>query len=225
MRILIIEDEEALAQSMRKGLESEGFAADVVHDGEAGLSMASLDMYDAVVLDILLPKRNGFSVCAELRRQGITTPVVMLTAKDGELDETEALDTGADDYLTKPLSLAVLAAHLRAVLRRSTNVRPPVLEAGDLQLDPSARTVMRGDSPIQLTNREFTILEYLMHNAGQVLSKAQIIDHTWDFNFEGDVNIVEVYMSYLRQKIDRPFKRNAIETVRGVGYRLDKEGG
>jgi two-component system, OmpR family, response regulator len=181
--------------------------------------------YDAIVLDIMLPGVNGYRICETLRREGIWTPILMLTAKGGEWDEVEALDTGADDYLTKPFSYAVLVARLRALLRRGAPQRPAVLEAGDLRLDPSARRVWRGDVEVELTPREFALLEFLLRHRGEVVSKRVILDHVWDYDFEGDPNIVEVYVRHLRNKLDRPFGRGAIHTIRGAGYRLAADGG
>lgn len=220
MRILAVEDERRLAAALRRGLEAEGFAVDVALDGEQGLWLARENPYDAIILDILLPKLSGYKVCATLRAEGDWTPILMLSAKTGEWDEAEALDTGADDFLAKPFSYVVLLARLRALLRRGARERPHVLVAGDLVLDPASHRCRRGDVPIQLSPREFALLEFLMRHADQVTSKADIIDHVWDFDFEGDDNIVEVYVRYLRRKIDLPFDRSTIETVRGVGYRL-----
>jgi DNA-binding response OmpR family regulator len=225
MRVLVVEDEKRLALGIRRGLEREGFATDVAFDGEEGLWLARENQYDAVVLDIMLPRRNGYQVCADLREAGVWTPILMLTAKHGELDHAEALDTGADDFLTKPFSYVILVAHLRALIRRGRGERPTVLKAGDLRLDPARHRCWRGETEIELTARQFSLLEFLMHRAGQVLSKAEILDHVWDQAFDGDVNIVEVYVGYLRRKVDAPFGRNAIQTVRLVGYRLDPDGG
>jgi DNA-binding response OmpR family regulator len=225
MRVLVVEDEKGLASALKRGLEGDGFAVDVALDGVTGLWHAKENPYDAIVLDIMLPGMNGYRVCAELREAGVWTPVLMLTAKDGELDEAEALDTGADDYLTKPFSFVVLLARLRALLRRSSQERPALLTAGDLVLDPARHTLRRGGTPIELTPREFGVLEYLMRRAGDVVPKAEILEHVWDFAFEGDVNVVEVYVGYLRKKIDAPFGRAALQTVRGVGYRLAANGG
>ena len=225
MRVLVVEDEQRLAQSVRRGLEHEGFAADVAYDGDEGLWMAKEHPYDAIVLDIMLPKRNGFQVCAELRAAGVWTPILMLTAKQGELDHAEALDTGADDFLSKPFSFVVLIAHLRALIRRGGSTRPAVLEAGDLRLDPASRRCWRGETEIELTPRQFSLLEYLMRRAGDVVPKQEILEHVWDYAFEGGPNIVEVYAGYLRKKIDVPFGRSALQTVRLVGYRLAPDGG
>jgi two-component system OmpR family response regulator len=225
MRVLVVEDEKQLAAGLRDGLEAEGFAVDVAHSGTDGLWMAREHPYDAIVLDIMLPGMNGFRVCATLREEGIWTPILMLTAKDGELDEAEALDTGADDYLTKPFSSVVLVARLRALLRRGAGARPPVLEAGELGFDPATRRAWRGGVALELTAREMALLEFLLRRRGEVVSKQAILDHVWDRDFEGDPNIVEVYIRRLRNKLDRPFGRAAIGTLRGVGYRLEPDGG
>jgi two-component system OmpR family response regulator len=225
MRVLVVEDEKRLAAGLRKGLEAEGFAVDVALDGADGLWMAREHAYDAVVLDIMLPGMNGYRVCATLRQDGVWTPILMLTAKDGEWDEVEALDTGADDYLTKPFAYAVLVARLRALLRRGARERPVVLEAGDIRLDPAARRAWRGEVEVELTPRELALLEFLLHRRGEVVSKREILEHVWDYDFEGDSNIVEVYVWHLRNKLDRPFGRDTIQTVRGAGYRLAADGG
>jgi DNA-binding response OmpR family regulator len=225
MRVLVVEDEKRLAAGLRKGLEAEGFAVDVALDGADGLWMATEHAYDAIVLDILLPGMNGYKVCATLRQNGVWTPILMLTAKDGEWDEVEALDTGADDYLTKPFAYAVLVARLRALLRRGARERPVVLEAGDLRVDPAARRAWRGDVEVDLTPRELALLEFLLHRRGEVVSKREILEHVWDYDFEGDPNIVEVYVRRLRNKLDRPFSRVSIETMRWAGYRLAANGG
>jgi two-component system, OmpR family, response regulator len=225
VRVLVVEDEVALADGVRRGLEADGFAVDVAPDGVAGLGLAARGTYDAIVLDLMLPAMNGFRVCASLRERGDWTPILVLTAKDGEWDEVEALDTGADDYLTKPFSHAVLVARLRSLLRRGATERPAVLEAGDLRLDPAARRVWRGDEPLRLTTRELSLLEFLLRNTDRVVSTDDILDHVWDHDFEGDPNIVQVYIGHLRNKVDRPFDRHAIETVRGAGYRLAADGG
>jgi DNA-binding response OmpR family regulator len=225
VRILVVEDEKRLAAAIKRGLEHEGFAVDVALDGQEGLWLATEGGYDAIVLDILLPVRNGYQVCAQLREAGCWTPILMLTAKDGELDHAEALDTGADDFLTKPFSYVVLVAHLRALLRRGSRERPAVLEAGDLHLDPARHRCWRADTEIELTPRQFSLLEFLLRRRGEVVSKTEILDHVWDFAFQGDPNIVEVYIGYLRKKVDVPFGRSAIQTIRLVGYRLDPDGG
>ena len=225
MRVLVVEDEKRLAEAVRNGLEQEGLAVDLALNGDEGLWMARENDYDAIILDLMLPGRNGFQICSDLRAEGIWTPILMLTAKSGDLDHAEALDTGADDFLTKPFSFVVLLAHLRALMRRGGRERPTVLAAGDLRLDPAQHRCWRGDEEIELTPRQFSLLEFLMSRAGEVLSKTEIVEHVWDFAFEGDLNIVEVYVGYLRKKIDAPFGRNAIQTIRLVGYRLDPDGG
>jgi DNA-binding response OmpR family regulator len=225
MRLLVVEDERRLAQTIRHGLEQEGFAVDVAYDGTEGIWLAKENDYDTILLDLMLPGRNGFQVCSELRDAGVWAPILMLTAKTGDLDHAEALDTGADDFLTKPFSFVVLVAHVRALMRRGSHRRPAVLLAGDLRLDPARHRCWRGEVEIELTPRQFSLLEYLMSRAGEVLSKSDIIEHVWDFAFEGDLNIVEVYVGYLRRKIDVPFGRHAIQTVRLVGYRLEPDGG
>jgi two-component system OmpR family response regulator len=225
MRVLVVEDERPLAETVRRGLEAENFVVEVAYDGNDGLFLAQEHRFDAIVLDIMLPGMNGYRVCAALREGGNWTPILMLTAKDGEFDEAEALDTGADDYVTKPFSFVVLVARLRALLRRGPRERPTVLAAGDLHLDPARHHAERGGTEITLTAREFALLELLMRHLGEALTKRDILDQVWDLEFEGDPNIVEVYIGYLRRKIDEPFGRNAIETVRGVGYRLAADGG
>lgn len=225
MRILLVEDEQPFARALRRGLEAEGFVVDVAGDGSEGLRLATGRPYDAVVLDIMLPRLNGYKVCTAMREAGNWTPVLMLTAKDGELDEAEALDTGADDFLSKPFSFVVLVARLRALARRGRQERPTVLEAGDLRLDPASHRAWRGDAEIDLTAREFALLELLMRRRGEVLTRREILDEVWDFGFDSDSNIVEVYVGYLRRKVDLPFGRRAIQTVRGVGYRLAAGGG
>jgi DNA-binding response OmpR family regulator len=220
-----VEDEKRLAAGLKKGLEAEGFATDVALNGTDGLWMAREHPYGAIVLDIMLPGINGYRVCATLREEGIWTPILMLTAKDGELDEAEALDTGADDYLTKPFSYIVLVARLRALIRRGAPERPVLLEAGDLRFDPGSRRAWRGGTEVDLTAREMALLEFLLRRKGELLPKREILDHVWDYDFEGDPNIVEVYVGHLRNRLDRPFGRSAIETVRGAGYRLAADGG
>ena len=225
VRILVVEDDEHLGRSIKRGLGAEGFATDLAHNGVDGLWRAREGDYDVVVLDIMLPGLNGYQICAELRGAGNWTPILMLTAKDGEFDVAEALDTGADDYLSKPFSYVVLVARIRALLRRARTSSPTVLVAGDLRLDPAAHRVWRGSNEVTLTPRQFALLEFLMRRAGQALPKSTILEHVWDFAFEGDPNIVEVYVRHLRKKIDEPYGRNAIQTVRLVGYRLDPDGG
>ena len=225
MRVLVVEDEKRLAAGLRMGLEADGFAVDVALDGTDGLWMATEEPYDAIVLDIMLPELSGSEICARLREAGNWTPILMLTAREGESSEAAALDAGADDYLTKPFSHVVLVARLRALLRRGARERPAVITAGDLLLDPASRRVRRGDAEVEVTAREFALLEYLMRRRGDVVSKTEILEHVWDYDFEGDPNIVEVYVRHLRNKLDRPFGRAAIQTIRGAGYRLDADGG
>ena len=225
MRVLVIEDEVRLGEALKRGLEAEGFAVDVLQNGTEGLWMATENPYDLILLDIMLPGTNGFKICGTLREREVWTPILMLTAKDGELDEAESLDTGADDFLSKPFSFTVLLARIRALLRRGASERPVVISAGDLRLDPASHSVTRGNSDIVLTSREFSLLELLMRRKGEVLTKKVILEHVWDYDFEGDSNIVEVYIGYLRKKIDTPFDRRAIRTIRGVGYLLEENGG
>lgn len=225
VRVLLVEDEAGIASAVSKGLGDEGFTVDVATTGTEGLARARQVAYDAIILDILLPGLNGYQVCAALREEGNWTPIMMLTAKDGEYDEAEALDTGADDFLSKPFSFVVLVARLRAVLRRGRKERPAVLAAGDLTLDPAEHRCRRGDQEIELTAREFSLLEYLMGYAGQTVAKRDLVANVWGDRFEGDPNIVEVYVGYLRRKIDVPFGRAALETVRGAGYRVHPDGG
>ncbi|MBF6089051.1 response regulator transcription factor [Nocardia cyriacigeorgica] len=225
MRLLIVEDEKRLALALAKGLAAEGFAVDVVHDGAEGLHRATTADYDLIILDIMLPRMNGYQVCAALRAAGHETPVLMLTAKDGEYDEAEGLDTGADDYLSKPFSYVVLVARIRALLRRRTRAGAQVLRVGQLVLDPATRLCRRGDQEVSLTAKEFAVLEHLAIRAGEVVSKADILEHVWDFAYDGDPNIVEVYISALRRKIDAPFACRTILTVRGAGYRLTADRG
>ncbi|WP_294440263.1 response regulator transcription factor [uncultured Slackia sp.] len=223
MRILIVEDESTLVTYLKKSLEAEGYTVDAALDGDTGLELALSGSYDAITLDIMLPGMNGYSVCREIRKAGISTPVLMLTAKDGEYDEADALDIGADDFLRKPFSLVVLVARIRALVRRGGAARGSELRVGDLVLDPAKRSVSRAGTSIELTPREFALLEYLMHNVGQALSKAQILDHVWSPGFMGDENVAEVYVRYLRKKIDDPFGNPLIKTVRGVGYRIEED--
>lgn len=219
-RVLMIEDEAALADGVARGLKAEGFEVDVAYDGLTGLEKARADDVDVIVLDIMLPGLNGYRVCRTLREEGVGTPILMLTAKSGEYDEAEALDTGADDFLSKPFSFVVLVARIKALLRRSADGRAQPMVIGDLELDPLARTCNRGGVDISLTTREYELLEAMMRKPGQVVAKQELLEHVWGDDFEGDPNVVEVYVGYLRRKIDRPFDRNDIETVRGVGYRI-----
>ncbi len=223
--MLVVEDEIHLAEALRDGLVAEGFAVDVAHDGERGLELARFTPYDAIVLDLMLPRRHGYDVCRTLRAEGVWTPVLMLTAKDGEHDHADALDLGVDAYLTKPASFVVVLATLRALVRRGGQERPAVLRAGVLELDPAGHRVRLHGQPLELRPREFALLYYLLRRAGEAVSKTEILTNVWDEHYEGDPNIVEVYVSYLRRKIAAPPGRPVIETIRGVGYRLAPEGG
>ncbi|MGV9638063.1 response regulator transcription factor [Nocardia rhamnosiphila] len=220
MRVLLVEDEKHLAATVRRGLEAAGFVVDIADNGIDGLEAALTDPFDVIVLDIMLPGLSGYEVLRRLRTHDIETPVLMLTAKSGEFEEADAFDLGADNYLTKPFSFVVLTARLRALLRRQAPQRPPVLRAGDLAMDPAKRTVHRGATTIELTPREFALLEFLLRHKGVVLTKQEILSNVWDPHHEGPANIVEVYIGYLRKKIDIPFGCASIETHRGVGYRL-----
>ena len=223
MRILIVEDEVKMAGLLRRGLLEEGHAVDVAPDGSEALIRAGATDYDAIVLDVMLPGADGFQVCRKLRQQGVWSPVVMLTARDAVEDRVAGLDTGADDYLTKPFSFAELLARLRALARRGAVERPALLEVGDLRLNPATHEVWRGDAEVQLSVKEFALLEAFMRRPGQVLSRYDLLEHAWDYAYENRSNVVDVYVRYLREKIDRPFGRASIETVRGVGYRLRRE--
>jgi two-component system, OmpR family, response regulator len=224
MRILVVEDELKMASLLRRGLLEEGHAVDVARTGNDALWMAEAVEYDAVVLDLMLPGVDGIEVCRRLRVAGVWSPVLMLTARDGVEDRVAGLDAGADDYLAKPFSFAELLARLRALVRRGTTERPAVLEVGDLRLDPATRQAWRGDDEIHLSGKEFALLETFMRRPGQVLSRFQLLEHAWDYGYEHRSNVIEVYIRYLRDKIDRPFGRDSLETVRGVGYRLRKDG-
>ena len=226
MKLLLVEDDIKIATLVKRGLEAEGYTVEVARDGDDGLWLATEGSYDLILLDIMLPKRNGFKVCAELRDRDIWTPIIMLTAKDGDLDEAEALDAGADDYLTKPFSFPVLVARVRSMLRRAGGRSAPIpATAGDLRIDTVGRRAWRGDREITLTARQFDVLEFLVRRAGQVVTKQEILDGVWNYEFAGDLNIVEVYIRRLRSAIDDPFGRHSIETVRGAGYRLAADGG
>jgi two-component system, OmpR family, response regulator len=220
MRVLIVEDEPKMAGLIRRGLREEGYAADVAGRGEEALWMAGATEYDAIVLDVLLPGTNGFDICRELRRSGVWAPVLMLTARDSVDDRVAGLDAGADDYLTKPFSFVELLARLRALARRPPLERPTVLEVGDLRLNPATHQAWRGDAELELSAKEFRILEAFMRRPGHVLSRLHLLEHCWDYGYENRSNVVDVYVRYLREKIDRPFGRKSIETVRGAGYRL-----
>jgi two-component system OmpR family response regulator len=223
LRILLVEDEQALAETVRRGLKNEGFVVDVAHDGIRGLSAALENPYDAILLDLMLPRMNGYDVLKELRQRKVWTPVLMLTAKDGEYDQADAFDLGADDYLTKPFSFLVLVARIRALIRRGAPARPVVMRLGTLSLDPVSHSVCRGNTPISLTAREYGLLQYLMRRQGQIVSKAEILQNVWDPAFEGADNVVEVYIGYLRRKIDAPFGLHTLSTVRGMGYLLSAD--
>jgi two-component system, OmpR family, response regulator len=225
VRVLIVEDDIPLASALRRGLRAEGMVADVAVKGEDALWMASSAEFDAVVLDVMLPGIDGFETCRRLRDEGVWTPIIMLTARDAVEDRVQGLDAGADDYLVKPFSLAELLARLRALARRGPVERPPVLEVGDLRLDPATREVHRGDAEIALSAKEFALLEAFMRRPGEVLTQLQLLEHAWDYDYENRSNVVEVYVRYLREKLDRPFGLKSIETVRGAGYRLRKDGG
>jgi len=223
--VLVIDDEKRVTTAIKRGLEAEGFAVDVVFNGDDGMWMAREQTYDAIVLDVMLPGANGYQVCAALRDEGNWTPILMLTAKTGEYDEAEALDTGADDFLSKPFSYVVLVARLRSLLRRGARERPVELSAAGLRLDPAGRRVWRGTDEIPLTAREFAVLEFLVRRADEVVTKSEILGAVWDFEFEGDPNNVEVYVRRIRRKVDNPFGTASIETIRGAGYRLNGRSG
>jgi two-component system, OmpR family, response regulator len=223
MRVLVVEDELKMASLIRRGLREEGMSADVAVKGEDALWMAGATDYDAIVLDVMLPGIDGFETCRRLRGDGVWSPVLMLTARDSVEDRVAGLDGGADDYLVKPFSFAELLARLRALARRGPVERPVLLEVGDLRLDPATRQVWRGEREIALSTKEFALLEVFMRRPGEVLSRFQLLEHAWDYDYENRSNVVDVYVRYLREKVDRPFGRDSIETVRGAGYRLRKE--
>ena len=224
MKLLLVEDDRKIATAVMRGLEAEGFTVEVAYDGNDGLWLATESTYDLLLLDIMLPGRNGYKICADLREAGNWTPILMLTAKDGDLDEAEALDTGADDYLTKPFSFPVLVARVRALLRRTAGGNPAPVIVGDLRIDSAERRVWRDADELTLTAREFEVLEFLVRRAGQVLSKDEILAGVWQQDFDGDPNIIEVYIRRLRRKIDEPYHRSSIETVRRAGYRVTDDG-
>ena len=223
MKVLIVEDDVPMASALRRGLRAEGIVADVAVRGEDALWMAGAGSFDAVVLDLMLPGIDGFETCRRLREDGVWVPIIMLTARDGVEDRVRGLDQGADDYLVKPFSLAELLARLRALARRGAVERPPVLEVGPLRLDPATRQVWRGDTEVELSAKEFALLEAFMRRPGEVLSQLALLEHAWDYDYENRSNVVEVYVRYLREKIDRPFGVRSLETVRGAGYRLRRD--
>jgi two-component system OmpR family response regulator len=223
MRLLVVEDSPKMASLLRRGLTEEGYAVDVVSNGVDAVWMATEESFDAIVLDVVLPDVDGFEVCRRLRRANRWAPLLMLTARDDVSDRVRGLDAGADDYLTKPFAFEELFARVRSLVRRGPNERSPVLEVGDLALDPAEHAVRRGDKRIDLTPKEFALLQYLMQRPREAVTRPQLLEHVWDFAFDGDPNIVDVYIGYLRDKIDRPFRRASLETVRGVGYRLRDE--
>jgi two-component system OmpR family response regulator len=220
MRALVVEDGAKMAALLRRGLQEEGFAVDVASNGEDGSWLGVENEYDVILLDLMLPDVDGIEVCRRLRAADRWAPILMLTARDGVQDRVSGLDAGADDYLTKPFSFDELLARVRALLRRGPSERPPVLSAGDVSLDPATRRVTRGGVEVELTPKEFALLELFLRHPGEALSRTRILEHVWDFAYEGDSNVVDVYVRYLREKLDRPFGRRSIETVRGVGYRL-----
>jgi two-component system OmpR family response regulator len=223
MRVLVVEDERKLGELLRRGLGEEGYAADLADRGEEALWMAKAVDYDVIVLDVMLPGADGFEICRRMRGSGVWAPVLMLTARDAVEDRVSGLDVGADDYLTKPFAFEELLARLRALTRRAPAERPPVLEVGDLRLDPAAHRAWRGDQELDLSAKEFALLELFMRRPGMTLSRTQLLDGAWDIAFESRSNVIDVYVRYLREKIDRPFGRDSIETIRGVGYRLCAE--
>ena len=225
LRALVVEDEVKMAALIRRGLVEEGYAADVARTGEEALWMARATSYDAIVLDLMLPGRHGLDVCRELRESGVWSPILILTASDAVGDRVNGLDSGADDYLSKPFSFAELLARLRALTRRGVADRPAIVQVGSLRLDPATRQVWRGDVEIELAAKEFALLETFMRRAGDVLTRLELLEHAWDYGYENRSNVVDVYVRYLREKIDRPFGLDALETVRGAGYRLRTDGG
>lgn len=223
MKILVVEDEQRVAQFIQKGLKEEGHAVDCAYDGEEGGFLAEVNEYDLIILDLMLPKKSGLSVCSEIRERGVSTPVLMLTARDAVQDKVRGLDAGADDYLTKPFVFDELLARVRALLRRSSDSKTPVLKILDLELDPMSRRVTRGGTPIRLTTKEYALLEYMMRNPDRVLSRTRIGEHVWDMNFDPESNVIDVYVSHLRNKVDKGFDVALIHTLRGQGYMLTED--
>ena len=223
MKILVVEDEQRVAQFIQKGLKEEGHAVDCAYDGEEGGFLAEVNEYDLIILDLMLPKKSGLTVCAEIRDRGVSTPVLMLTARDAVQDKVRGLDAGADDYLTKPFVFEELLARVRALLRRGSESKAPVLKILDLELDPMSRRVLRGGKPIRLTTKEYALLEYMMRNPDRVLSRTRIGEHVWDMNFDPESNVIDVYVSHLRNKVDKGFKVPLIHTLRGQGYMLTED--
>jgi two-component system, OmpR family, response regulator len=224
MRVLVVEDEARMAELLKRGLEEERFAVDVAATAEDAVWLATENPYDVILLDVMLPDGDGFGVCRRIREAGQWAPVLMLTARDAVPDRVRGLDVGADDYLTKPFAFTELLARVRALVRRGARERPPIVVVGDLRLDPASKTVHLADRAIELTPKEYALLEYFMRHPGEVLSRTELLEHVWDFAYEGDSNVIEVYVRYLREKVDRPFGRRSLETVRGMGYRLRDEG-
>jgi two-component system OmpR family response regulator len=225
MRVLIVEDDIRMAAAIRRGMQAEGIAADVATRGEDAIWMVAASEFDAVVLDVMLPGIDGFETCRRLREDGVWAPIIMLTARDSVEDRVQGLDQGADDYLIKPFSLAELLARLRALARRGPVERPSVIKVGDLRLDPATQQAWRGEEEIPLTAKEFSLMETFMRRPGEILSRLQLLEHAWDYDYENRSNVIEVYVRYLREKVDRPFGVKSLETVRGAGYRLRKDGG
>jgi len=223
MKILVVEDEERVAQFIQKGLKEEGHAVDVSYDGEDGGFLAEVNDYDLILLDVMLPKKNGISVCREIRARGVVTPVLMLTARDSVEDRVRGLDAGADDYLVKPFAFEELLARVRALLRRRADSKTPTLQLADLELDPITRLVTRAGKPIRLTTKEYSLLEYLLRNANKVLSRTLIGEHVWDMNFDPESNVIDVYISHLRNKIDKGYDVDLLHTMRGQGYLLSAD--
>jgi len=223
MKILVVEDEQRVAQFIQKGLKEEGHAVDCAYDGEEGGFLAEVNEYDLIILDLMLPKKNGLTVCSEIRERGVSTPVLMLTARDAVQDKVRGLDAGADDYLTKPFVFDELLARVRALLRRGSDSKAPILKIVDLELDPMSRRVTRDGKPIRLTTKEYALLEYMMRNPDRVLSRTRIGEHVWDMNFDPESNVIDVYVSHLRNKVDKGFKVALIHTLRGQGYMLTED--